>query len=150
MLMAPLQEAIESGLFGRLGEERIVLVDAADSERKRKFQNFSEVHGSGQDRQTAHFFQVYGKAESWVHDNMDELRIRWFMHMWRKTGKEAIEDYEGVWAERPDGDEDWDEEPYLRQHWVLNQDHPWVKDFFKSMPEIRPTVTFRLCIQNCA
>jgi hypothetical protein len=38
---------LDSGLFGLLGDSRVVLVDAADMERKKQYRAFWEAYGIG-------------------------------------------------------------------------------------------------------
>lgn len=51
------KDAVQSGLFGLFGEERVALVDAGVDAQIRLFDEFSRVHGSSEDCQTAHLFQ---------------------------------------------------------------------------------------------
>jgi hypothetical protein len=147
---ADLGPAIDSGLWGRFGERRVVLVDAADHKHKREMHAFWEAHGSKQDVQTQHFFKKYCNETLWVWEAKEELSVKWLMNRWRDEGRDiAAAVRERIWLRYPDDDADWDEEPYLRQHWKMNLDNAWVRNTLYDLPGLHLTVMFRLCTRNC-
>lgn len=56
--------AVHSGLFGTLGEERVLLVDALDHQRVDKFRTLWMAHRSCHDPLTEAFFEHYIGDES--------------------------------------------------------------------------------------
>lgn len=163
--------AIDSGLWGVLGEERVVLVDCFDADRLDKFRRFWQEHGSKRYREAKHFFQgmVRGgvpmihyveRPEQFLLD----LQIRW-LHDSFPLGPEtpAVRQLKReVWRTKPQDFDDRDDDPrfldyedlpgrpFARQLWSPNPQHPWVKEVLSRMPEFGPTIMFRLCTKNCS
>lgn len=141
-------DAVQSGLFGSVGEERVVMVDADDCTRIRLFDDFNRVYGSSKDRQTSHFFQRWraSGAED-VKREMQDCKVSLLMSRsvyaapkWEK------EELDAVWSSTP-----WkstDQETSL-QSWVPNWDHGWVQSVLRDMPPFRPVYMMRLCTGNC-
>lgn len=146
---APLHPALESGLFGLLGDARVVLVDATDTERKERYRAFWKEHGPSPDADPypARFFDY--QQNVWVRDELKEHEISWLVYRWR-ADEDKIAGSELVWKKEPDGDEDWDEAPWTWQHWIPDWEHWWARQTLSAMPKVCPTVMFRLCTQNCA
>lgn len=155
--------AIRSGLFGRLGEERIVLVDATDKERKRQFRTFWEETCATQgDRQAAYFFDKYGTQDDlWARDCIEDLRISWLVLLWQQRRKssnigdsEDDDDSDDAWVKKP-GDEsegemdDWEGMLYTRKLWIPNMKNAWMRSTIRSLPRLQPCIMFRLCTQKC-
>ncbi|KAH8799800.1 hypothetical protein F5884DRAFT_868907 [Xylogone sp. PMI_703] len=78
-LHVDINKALASGLFGRLGEERIVLVNATDKERIQRYHNLW-ASGPQKDREHRLFFDgtlktgsLYKDLEKWKY----ELDVHW-------------------------------------------------------------------------
>lgn len=145
---APLQPALDSGLFGLLGDARVVLVDEDDIERKRQYRAFWEAHGIGTDKPAALFFDKDCERVGAREELAMEKTARLFWE-WTRT-KDQIVDGDTAFSSFSSGDEEqllrWGYYPFT---WSLNRKHPWVRDTVEAMPELRQTVMFRLCTQNC-
>lgn len=164
--------AIRSGLWGLLGDERIVLVDAFDSVRVRQYQTFWQEHGIRKYESTAKFFEacVHGVPKIYWHEHTPEeyvldLETRWLLRPFvapQGASSPTLELLsEQVWLTQPrdfDGREDDPREvyypnqprrPFARELWVPKRDHPWVQDALSRMPDFCPAVMFRLCTSDC-
>lgn len=139
------EDAVQSGLFGLLGEERVVLVDAGDDSRIRLFDDFNRVYGSSQDCQTAHFFQKWRTSGAdFPKHEMQECQKDWLMSQsvfatprWEQT------DLDAVWTFIPR------ENPESRSTWTPNWDHDWVKSVLEDIPPFQPVYMMRLCTAKC-
>lgn len=165
------ERAVQSGLFGSLGEERIVMVDPFHEKRIKCFRDFWRKHRNGSDELTERFFdeciasdpvQCRRTVLSWL-DNIKRnwLRERWF----DATGPWVREqDILGVtrWVQKfrhAPGlvqQEVWERFPDGRVSrysngscWVPNQQHPWIRATYSKMPRFIPVVMFRLCTNKC-
>ncbi|KAK3937512.1 hypothetical protein QBC46DRAFT_411070 [Diplogelasinospora grovesii] len=149
---APLQPAVESGLFGLLGEERVTLVDAADTERKEQYRAFWEKHGRRPDLNPYRFFDKWCQQNEWAQEKVEGLELMWLLSRWFKV-KSSVPSAATVWKKQPSDsdDETWParlefmEPMEIMKYWTPNRKHPWVRDTHTSLPKIRPTVMFRLC-----
>lgn len=150
--------AIHSGLFGALGEERVVLVDALDHERISKYRALWETHRVTRDPLTEDFFTNYENDDSaivtaeknrprvTVRDAIIDVQAGWVLNRWRQYGMRTPGLYsEDVWYKDP-----------AKSATVAsgrpsfpNLDHPWVKKVYSQMPKFRPTIMFRLCTHAC-
>lgn len=159
-----------SELWGMLGEERIVLVDARDTKRVAEFRDFWNNHGTMQDNPTAAFFDACVDGVPKIHyletpeEFLQDLEIRW-LHDYMPHGEENVAAFEElqnqVWLMTPgdfDGKEDDPRQadygdlpgrPFARQLWSPNRDHPWVRNILGKMPNLQPTIMFRLCTNKC-
>lgn len=147
---ADAESAIHSGLFGTLGEERIVLVDARDNDRKKQFKNFWENHGSQSDRQAAHFFDMYASEDGvgWANRTIENLRMVWLARLWRQQVTEnGTENMGDAWLERTE--EDRDMMPFVGHRRKPNLQNSWMSATIQSLPVLLPTIMFRLCTQRC-
>ncbi|KAB5566423.1 hypothetical protein GE09DRAFT_734898 [Coniochaeta sp. 2T2.1] len=156
-LHAPLQPALDSGLFGLLGDARVVFVDAADPEQKEQYRAFWEAHGTGRaaDTHPARFFAEFCKQggdddDAWVRAAVEEMEIQWMLEQWyaSRDGM-AGADADAVWSKIPTGWEDWPEQVQNWRNYVPNREHWWTKATLEAMPKLRPVVMFRLCTQRC-
>lgn len=159
----------KSALWGPLSEERIVLVDARDTKRIAAFRNFWETQGTMKDLDTKAFFEACVDDVPKIHyletptEFLEDLQVRWIHdHIPFEEANFDVEELQSqVWLSKPenlDGSEDDPRQtdygdlpgrPFARQLWSPNRDHPWVQDMLAQMPEIQPTVMFRLCTNNC-
>lgn len=160
---------IESGLWGPLGEERIVLVDAYDSKRVAGFRKFWQTNGTDEDVETKAFFEACVENVPKIHyletptEFLQDLQIRW-LHDHIPYGEPNVDIDQlqrEVWLMTP-GDFDGKENdprqadyghlpgrPFARQLWLPNRDHPWVQGVLAQMPVFQPTIMFRLCTSTC-
>jgi hypothetical protein len=152
--------AIRSGLFGRLGEERIKLVDPAD---KVAMIRYHELWAAGprEDQEPAAFFEGALSTESYLerikkwNEELDRLWLRRKYLRAEETNFTSIEDPEHVWLEhRRDKNGrpiDYQLSPFgaRMKVWFPNTDHPWVKKEMEQTPRFTPRIMFRLCQQKC-
>lgn len=150
--------AIQSGLFGALGEERVVLVDALNHERISKYRALWDACRVERDRMTEDFFTNYENDDSaialaeensirmTVRDAIIDVQAGWVLNRWRQYGFRTP----GLRK-----DDVWHADPAKsatvasgRSHFP-NLDHPWVKEVYSQMPRFRPTIMFRLCTHAC-
>jgi hypothetical protein len=165
---AEAEVAVDSGLFGRLGEQRVVLVDAANQDHLCHFAAFWERHGSKADRQTTHFFHKYVRDDSWVREAVEELQLTWLMRRWENKDRDLsarnnssgaaqnqhYQHHSDAWIRRPqkyneDPEHGWAEKPGWKQQWIPDIQNAWVRYELDSIPELQPTIMFRLCTQRC-
>lgn len=153
---APLQPAIESGLFGRLGEERVTLVDATDTERKEQYRAFWEKYGRRPDLNPYRFFDKWCQQGEWAREQAEGLQLLWLVSRWFKD-KDSVPSTATAWKKQP-SNSNTDSYPSMlrfldgmdiRKSWTPDREHPWVRDTLASLPQIRPTVMFRLCTHDC-
>lgn len=159
----------KSGLWGPLGEERIVLVDARDTKRVASFRSFWQAQGTKEDVDTKVFFEACVDDVPKIHNMetpaefLQDLQIRWLHdHMPRQGENVDVEALQReVWVMTPadfDGKEDDPRQidygelpgrPFARQLWSPNHNHLWVQDILSKMPDVQPTIMFRLCANDC-
>lgn len=162
--------AIDSGLWGSLGEERVVLVDAFDVERIQKFWRFWLEHGPEDDPEARSFFGAAEHGVPKIHyletpeEFLLDLETRWLLDSFpAEPGHSlAVEELRNeVWITKPEDFDGRDDDPravdygdlpgrpFARQLWSPNRDHAWVKDVLSRKPEFVPTIMFRLCTSEC-
>jgi hypothetical protein len=147
-----MQAALDSGLFGRRGEEPIVIVETTDRARIAQFRELWEQHGSNLDRQAALVLEEVESLDA--QGEIEDIRIKWLLHRWRNVNpqnsiSENVPDHT-IWAQMPTGDNDnWSTRPFLRQHWVINRDHEWAKTALFDIAELHPVIMIRLCTDKC-
>jgi hypothetical protein len=161
-------------LFGRLGEERVKLVDVGDRAALQAYYNLWAA-GPVEDREPAEFFDLaVSRHESEWLPRVAQWRrrvlITWVNHYWAKA-KEAgelggIQGHQGVWRALRKGEgrviRKGDPGPfshYMRpgpayglgneRTDVPNEEHPWVAGVLRDMPCFEPVVMFRLCEDKC-
>lgn len=144
---ASVEDAVKSGLFGLLGEERVVLVDADDDARIGLFDDFNRAYGSSEDRQTAHFFQ------RWRAFGADDLKreVQNCQHDWLlsqsvfTTPEWEQKDLDAIWTVMPSENTG----KLAFPTWIPDWDHEWVKGVLKDLPSFRPVYMMRLCRSKC-
>ena len=106
---ASFEQILESGMFGRLGEECIQLVDPFDED---KICGYFELWQSDpqKDRKSAKFFGMalsavdfHGKARRWI----DEVETTWLRHEWcyaKEKGISGIDQFDQIWLEWKPGE----------------------------------------------
>lgn len=157
--------AVASGLFGLLGEERIILVDALDYQRLGKLWAFWDAHREEHpDPLTYDFFsechaqhvgsEAQRRRTQVIHDAMEKIQKQWVLDKWDEQDElPGWSEREKVWLATPDWVPTRDYTKKQRQRnrldymaqWVPNRDHPWIMQVYSSMPEFRPVIMFRLC-----
>jgi hypothetical protein len=163
ILHVTMEQALQSSLFGRLGEERIKLVDRWDLEYIRDYYELY-LQGPEEDTQPRPAFDKLLHDESWG----DEQHVaRWKDNTRKIWGvNEQINDYT-AWIPLPDdllelnaGESSEDiysgYDGALKRLWridpikhVPKMDHPWTRERLACIPDCRPVVMFRLCLQEC-
>ncbi|KAJ4385609.1 hypothetical protein N0V93_010038 [Gnomoniopsis smithogilvyi] len=162
---APEGAAIASGLFGMLGEERIILVDALDYDRLGKLWALWDAHREEHpDPLTFDFFsECYAQAAGseaqrrrtqTIHDAVECIQKRWVLDNWDEQDElPGWSERQHVWLATPDWVSTRDYIKKGRQRhrrdymsmWVPKRDHPWMIQVYSRMPEFRPVIMFRLC-----
>lgn len=164
------RDAIRSGLFGALGEERVVLVDACDAHRILQYQDFVCASATKQDRVADAFFEACVNGIPKVHyaetprEFMQDLETRWLLnldHREELNSPDTSHPRSGIWLTEPSHFEGADDDPryqdygelpgrpFARQMWEPNRHHPWVQEAISRMPRFHPVVMFRLCTNDC-
>lgn len=145
------EPAIRSGLFGRLGEERVVMVDADNHARMHLFDEFNRMHGSREDRQTSYFFQKWrSSGTDDVKWTMLKLERGWVgRRSWGVIPQWGI-DYDALWSRTPVSVADGAPvHTRLVGCRLPNRDHEWVQSVLKAMPTFNPVYMIRLCTSKC-
>lgn len=166
------QDAVrKSGLWGVLGDERIVLVDARDTKRLAEFHSFWKSYATKEPSLTTDFFDEFIDGVPKVHyvetpeEFLQDLQIRW-LHDHMSHPDKSAESFEEIqkhaWLMTPsdfDGKEDDPRQadygnlpgrPFARQLWSPNHDHPWVKKILGQIQDLQLTIMFRLCTHECS
>ncbi|KAJ5489353.1 hypothetical protein N7539_004243 [Penicillium diatomitis] len=163
------KELLLSGLFGRLGEEFIQLVDPTDVSRLKKFHNLA-LTSSQQLPETLEFFEQLHTSTSQykIHNWARETLIRWIYQEWlqaKQTSFVGIPHPERIWlGPRSPG---VDEKPFNpmapetyskysmwfhlsdTMHFLYDEKHPWVKEKLAKAPRFLPRIMIRPCIKRC-
>jgi len=159
-LHVSVEAALNSGLFGRLGEERIVLVPTADSETISKYHRLWEA--GPEDREAGEFFDtmklLQGNVVKWQY----ELVVYWLRFKCEQALKDGFasnSDLNGIWlADDHNDEEDYDSDngmiryskgPGANWSGFFDEHHPFVKDVLEKMPNFEPVIMFRLCELEC-
>lgn len=162
---APEGPGIASGLFGLLGEERIILVDALDYDRLGKLWALWDAHrGDHPDPLTYDFFsechaqhpgsEAQRRRTQTIHKTIEDIQKQWVLDDWDEQDEiPGWTEREHVWLSTPDWVSTRDytkkgSQSYRRNYmsqWVPNRDHPWMRQVYSRMPDFRPVIMFRLC-----
>ncbi|OAQ77754.1 hypothetical protein VFPBJ_08226 [Purpureocillium lilacinum] len=144
-------EAIDSGLFGLCGEERIQMIDFDDAPKVSAFFEFwKETANSQRETSSATYFrdmrdsdEFQKKCQDWV----KRAKIHLFGHLWfqaRSLGFAGIDDPDNIWVPAVTGDMvPWN--PTNRP----NLDHPWAIQQWARLPRLVPKVVFIQCSESC-
>ncbi|KAH8808738.1 hypothetical protein F5884DRAFT_380663 [Xylogone sp. PMI_703] len=146
-LHVSIAQAARSGLFGRLVEERVKLIDAADTKTLHKYY-YLWLEGPREDEEPAEFFNLAlsgNRFQGPVLDWREGNNVQWIGHKWKNGGKDSAENPEQVWF-NPEKDDVW---PKVTPFGVPNINHPWVKKTLEDIPRFTPMIMFRLCEQKC-
>lgn len=154
----PMARALDSGLFGRLGEEPIQCVDAFDQDTIRKYQQLWTLAAPPEDREPAEFFELVttNRLRERIQQWSEAVEKLWLWNKYFQAQDEEfpeIGDPDAIWLRPPDDDEDdEDSDPFssgVGPRYTPNKDHPWVKEILAEMPRFRPTIMFRHCVLKC-
>lgn len=166
ILHADEEPAIQSGLFGRLGEERVVMVDTFDEKRVKEFRDFWRRHRNTPNELTEKFFEECIVSDPiqcrrTVLKVMEDIKTKWLLERWYDTTGPWVrqQDVMGITRWRQDfrivpglvREQVWTKAPVRNNRhssisfWTPNQEHPWVKATYSSMPQFIPVVMFRFC-----
>lgn len=163
------EPAIQSGLFGRIGEERIVMVDLFDEKRIKKFRDFWSRHQRSRDELTETFFEKCIASDPIqcrraLLKAVEDIKAEWLLKRWFDTTGPWVREQDAFgrtrWVYRIRNvpglvrEEVWEKAPpgnaHLNfRHWAPNQQHPWVRTTYSSMPKFVPVIMFRLCTNLC-
>ncbi len=161
----PAYEATHAGVFGRLGEEPIQLVDPRDTARVARFRDIWRRNRlPSEEPDVAEFFsRAVDSAEAYcarVERWRQELEKVWIWCKCRELGV-PDETLTEIWPDpnRPEGAPFIWPFPFpplasrsLRVDWarpVLNKEHPWVHAQLAVMPCFKPALMFRHCNRMC-
>lgn len=150
--------ATRSGLFGRLGDERIKLVNIYDTETIAKYRAAWKLYGppsspgATEDPDAAHFFRD-AVDRLWEFQNSVQVWQEDLKKIWISSRVLILADRqrkakitEGLWLDQT-------EPPGLLNINLrkrrLNTKHPWIQEELGKMPHFEPVVMFRQCSQNC-
>ncbi len=153
-------EAAHAGVFGRLGEEPIQLVDPRDTATVARFRDVWRCHHlPSEEPDIAELFsRAVDSAEAYrarVEQWRQELEKVW---MWRKCRELGVrgETLAEIWPDpnRPTGGPFIFPFPFsFRIDWarqVRDREHPWVRAQLALMPRFEPALMFGHCSRMCA
>jgi hypothetical protein len=147
---ATFEQAARSGLFGRLVEERVKLVDIANQATITKYRRLWSF-GLRQDQKERRIFKKYQKLEDLIFDLQDtfyNVQSEWLQHRWVLDGHE-----ESLFLEygEEDNDTEWSEGVLgeMEQR-TFRRAHSWVKKTLKESPRFTFGIVFRWCEKNCS
>lgn len=168
VLHLPLEMAIQSGLFGGLGEEAIKLVDVADTETIQKYQELWASSGSRRDSEPEQFSNNLESLQIRVRQWAGEVEGLWLRYRWneaRKAGWHGVEHPQDIWLGFPTKDDvrllrrltlgrfvlpvENDHFRVDTDRLLPNRAHPFVQRVLDEMPRFQPRVMFRHCHRNC-
>lgn len=152
------KQATSSGLFGRLGEERVQLIDADDLETIHKYYDLW-ISGPRRDRDPASFFELALSPEAFRQRLQiwhTAFRTKWLRHKWKGVRDESLlEAASSIWLRHDVNQietplEVWNGRTRFSDIQVLaNEDHPWVKQMLSLLPKFSPVIMFRFCEREC-
>lgn len=154
-------DAAFSGLFGRLGEEPVQLVNTTDVDTIRKYRDLWMAKRKPEaEKGIAAFFaeviegttayndkvnkwrgELY-KKWLWAHCCHQDLPIELLREIWKGQNRQAWGFYAVANLPPSDTSIDWMAREVDPEHW-------WVKQAHKSMPKFEPVFMFRHCDQMC-
>lgn len=154
------EAVLTSGLFGELGEERLILVGVEDSEKLQQLYGLWKASNREGDEPEATFFNLavenperfkyaldqweYGVKSHWIFclkllqaypEDLDQLH-RLMAEIARSPTAQEVD------AFRKDPRGGW-------QYTFYEEDHPFVKTALEAMPNFKPMIMFRLCDLGC-
>ncbi|RJE21624.1 hypothetical protein PHISCL_06030 [Aspergillus sclerotialis] len=149
VIKVPKVLAIELGLFGMNADEPIKLVDASDHEAIEKYYRLSLKVLAAGEKPRWYFYVILEQTkrlQRWSEDVKNWWVAAKFLKD-RELNKDVPDDlWEGL-GKKPDMGT-------VRRvdfrHHPVNHKLPWVKEKLESMPILRPTIMFRLCLLDCA
>lgn len=162
-LHVSMTNVLASGLFGRLGEERIVIVDATDEEIIQRYHKLW-ISGPQEDREPERFFNeilepqsFYSKLEKWKY----ELGVYWLRFKCQQAimnGTYRKEYLDKIWYtteistgfdKYPKAVPKFQKGPGANWNGLYDENHPFSKRVRNDMPRFSPVIMFRLCEEKC-
>lgn len=150
-------QAIQSGLFGKLGEEKVKLVDALDTKTINQFKKTLQCLHEG-DIGENKFLDEPNLVTSWpkqVKNWIEDIERLWIWHELHRAYREhnEIELPEELWLPKSESSELSIGLSATMKERVLNlranKSHSWVKQVLALMPVLHPVIMFRHCAENC-
>lgn len=159
----------DSGLFGRLGEEAIKLVDVADTETILEYRDlWASSSSPRRDSEPEPFFTDLNSLQTRVRQWLEEVEGLWLRSQWHRAsenGWHGMERPQDIWL-GPGVKEDRELKSRLASQSLgepvddtgfeesmhrfrLNEAHPFVQKVLKEMPSFQPRIMFRHCHRNC-
>lgn len=144
------EAALQSGLFGLLGDAPVQMVDFKDDARLREFQALFEQHALDKEPVVQTFFKLFASPEFKTAVESWRQQAEWLIlaYMWQRARDENIDKLGAkpglAWVP------ELVEQKYIHMsQYVPNGEHPWVKEARQSMPELRPRIMVQYCINEC-
>ncbi|KAH8651422.1 hypothetical protein BX600DRAFT_102498 [Xylariales sp. PMI_506] len=155
-----LDQALNSGLFGQLGEEPVQLVDVHD---KAVLQAYESLWKSGPaaDTDPAAFFNfaVERHESAWLPKIAgweDSVKLGWLWHCWsgaQATDFQSVENPLEIWtsvqSDSQYGSASTGQGSEGTTSIGPNMNHPWVIQALQTIPHFEPRVMMRLCGDKC-
>jgi hypothetical protein len=153
-----MEDVLGSGLFGRLGEERVVLMGASDTTLiHRHYQLW--MSGPAEDTEPKEIFgeilhtsPLQTKLQRWKY----ELSVYWPLYcQLREHESDGLDDaaMQGMWYPyvREDNGSISDTATWPGENWIgrFDEGNSFVRKSLEKMPEFEPVIMFRLCHLNC-
>lgn len=147
-ICAPKSVVIESGLFGRHGDEPIQLIDAFDHETIEKYYRLWLEASKTYKTSRSPFKEILLQDDfnKQVQRWSDNVKTYWVAGKYITDKALNKEVPEGLFVGSENQPVDFGQAADFRQ--PLGEDLPWVKEKLESMPVFRPMVMFRFCHLN--
>lgn len=150
-LHIPREAALNSGLFGLLGDAPVQMVDVGDHIALREFEALFRQHALDKEPAVQTLFDLFTSSrfetavETWV------KQAEWclLLGMWWYAREDIGPNPGSAWI------------PYLPEYYMTekkrfymsqflpNEKHPWLKEVRQSMPKLRPRIMVRYCYNMC-
>lgn len=150
------EQASSSGLFGRLVEERVKVVDMFDLETISKYRQLWDL-GSCQSSAERKCIDTYSTPDclddNRMQDEVYALQLGWLQYRWSLDKHKATHIAENIQEEVCHTDTPilgWRDGPVeCEKGHLSNTVHPWVMKQMKEMPRFSFGIMFRFCANNC-
>lgn len=148
------EDAIASGLFGFLGDERIKMVDVDDVPTLQAYRELWAAKVGDKDPAPDIYFEhmlAHDKFQQKVAVWKEEARLELFAEVWneaRGAGFSGIENPSSLWVPPVKEGENPSKNP-SKPLTQPNIDHPWVRQQLAQLPEVVPKIMFRHCTNRC-
>lgn len=149
------EAALESGLFGLLGDAPVQTVSVGDDARLRRFHALYREHALDKEPSVDKLFEkllcrcefrgdFLARCESWC------VQAEWLIlaFRWQRARNEKASELEldpgSVWQPALE-----ERDCILMEEYSFNDDHPWVKQAKLRVPKLRPRIMVRWCMNEC-